>query len=57
MSRYMVVISYRVIQLEKAIEMAKFFNNYNEARGCKWTEGTYSELYEYEAGEGYIRIA
>lgn len=51
MTRYMVI----------GTDWAKFFDSYREAQAYAYNAecgaGELVELYEYEAGEGYIRIA
>ena len=52
MTRYMVVCS-----VEEG-SWAKFYNSYKEAQAyADSTVGVLVELYEYESGEGYLRIS
>lgn len=48
MTRYMVVT---------ADGRAQFFDSYKEAQAYAYNAECLVELYEYEIGEGYIRIA
>lgn len=53
MTRYMVVCS------GKEVSWAQFFNTYKEAQA--YVDSCFgmvlSEIYEYESGEGYLRIS
>ena len=54
MSRYMVIYCY------EDLIWSQFFDSYKNARNHADTgsrAGALTELYEYETGEGYIRIA
>ena len=55
MTRYMVVCS------GKEVSWAQFFDSYKEAQAYAYNAecgvGLLVELYEYESGEGYLRIS
>ena len=51
MTRYMVVCS------GLGIMWTQFFDRYKEARAYADRAGVLVEIYEYESGEGYLRIS
>jgi len=51
MTRYMVVC------LGRGVCWAHFFDRYEEARAYADNVCAFTELYEYESGEGYLRIS
>lgn len=51
MTRYMVICS------GKEVSWAQFFDSYKEAQAYADRANVLTEVYEYESGEGYLRIS